>query len=378
MKNIYILGACGSIGTQTLDILKLQVGDFKLIGVSLGRDDSKNDRILTEFDVEIACLRNDTRKSFYEKKFPKTNFVVGDEGLLAIAKYPKPGILVNALSGSAGLLPTIEAIKQKKDIALANKETLVMAGDIVKQYVSDYGVRLLPVDSEHSAIWQVIDHDVQNDIRKIVITASGGSFRDKSRDELTEITVEDALKHPNWSMGPKVTIDSATMMNKGLEVIEAHHLFNLDYDHIETMLHKESIVHGLAYFNDGTIKASLGTNDMRIPIGYALNYPNRMIYDANLQLVDMHFKPMDFDRFPLLSLAYQVGRAGGLLPTVMNASNEAAVKLFLDGKITFLDIEEIVIKTVSKFKNIDQPTLDQIIKTDQDIQMDITKYYEKR
>ncbi len=378
MKNIYILGATGSIGTQTLDIIKKQRDEFRLIGVSLGRDDKKNDDILSEFDIEIACLRNDAKLHLYEKKYSQTKFVVGNKGLLDIAKYPKPGILVNALAGSVGLYPTIEAIKHKKDIALANKETLVMAGDIVNQYVKDYQVRLLPVDSEHAAIWQTIDHDDAKDIKKIVITASGGSFRNKTRDELIEVTVDDALNHPNWKMGPKVTIDSATMMNKGLEVIEAHHLFHMDYEHIETVLHQESLVHGLAYFTDGTIKASLGENDMRIPISYALNYPKRAIFDSELSLVDLHFKPMDYERYPLLSLAYEVGMRGGLLPTVMNAANEAAVKLFLDGNITFLQIEEIVINSVRKFKNIEEPTLEEIIKTDQVIQKEIIDFYEKR
>lgn len=378
MKNIYILGAAGSIGVQTLDILSKQKDTFKLIGISLGSNDQKNDKILTEFNVEIASLRSEAKKAYYQKKYPDTTFVVGDEGLLKIAKYPKPGILVNALSGSAGLAPTIEAIKQKKDIALANKETLVMAGDIVNQYAKDYGVHILPVDSEHAAIWQTIDHEKLEDIKKIVITASGGSFRNLNRDQLIEVSVEDALNHPNWHMGPKVTIDSATMMNKGLEVIEAHHLFHLPYDQIETILHEESIVHGLTYFKDGTIKASLGLNDMRIPIGYALNYPKRMDYDAPLILTNMHFKPMDFERFPLLELAYEVGQKGGLLPTVMNAANEAAVKLFLDRKITFLGIEEIVTRTVRQFKNILEPTLDQILSTDKEIQEQILDFYEKR
>ncbi|MFA6800984.1 MAG: 1-deoxy-D-xylulose-5-phosphate reductoisomerase [Acholeplasmataceae bacterium] len=378
MKNIYILGAAGSIGMQTLDIIKAQSDQFKLIGVSLSRDDHKNDLILSTFPVEIACLRNDQKILFYEKKYPKTSFVFGDKGLLDIAKYPKPGILVNALSGSVGLYPTIEAIKQKKDIALANKETLVMAGDIVNQYIKDYQVKLLPIDSEHSAIWQTLDEFHIDDIKKIVITASGGAFRDKTRDDLIEVTVEDALRHPNWSMGPKVTIDSATMMNKGLEIIEAHHLFHLPYDKIETVLHKESLVHGLTYYKDGTIKASLGQNDMHIPIGYALNYPNRMTFQSEFTLKDMHFSPMDFQRFPLLQLAYEVGKAGGLLPVVMNAANEAAVKLFLENKITFLSIEEIVIRTVKQFSNKTNPTLEDILKTDKEVQQTILDFYEKR
>lgn len=378
MKNIYILGGTGSIGTQTLDIIRRQPDTFKLVGISLGRSDKKNDQILSEFNVEIACLRSDAKLHLYQKKYHQTKFVVGDAGLIEIAKYPKPGILVNALAGSVGLYPTIEAIKHKKDIALANKETLVMAGDIVNQYILDYQVKLLPIDSEHAAIWQTIDHEQFKDIKKIVITASGGSFRDKTRDELIEVTVDDALSHPNWKMGPKVTIDSATMMNKGLEVIEAHHLFHLDYDHIETILHQESMVHGITYFNDGTIKISMGENDMRIPISYALNYPERHRFDSDMTLVDLHFKPMDFNRYPLLALAYEVGKKGGLLPTVMNAANEAAVRLFLDGQITFLNIEEIVMRTVRGFKNILNPSLEEIIQTDKDIQNEIIAFYEKR
>jgi len=378
MKNIYLLGATGSIGSQTIDIILNQPKMFKLVGASLGRDDKKNDHILSQFNLEIACLRSAQKKHLYEKKYPKTLFVVGDAGLIEIAKYPKPGICVNALSGSAGLYPTIEAIKHHKDIALANKETLVMAGDLVNQYINDYHVRLLPIDSEHAAIWQTIDHEDIDDIEKIVITASGGSFRYLSREALKDITLEQALSHPNWSMGPKVTIDSATMMNKGLEVIEAHHLFKLPFKQIETILHQESLVHGLTYFKDGTIKASLGQNDMRIPIAYALSYPKRSRNNLQMSLVDMHFKPMDFKRFPLLKLAYEVGEAGGLLPTVMNAANEAAVKLFIEGKIKFLDIENIVTDQVKAFQNIMNPSLELIIQTDNDVQSSIIEAYGKR
>ena len=378
MKNIYLLGATGSIGKQTLDVIKQNEKTFKVIGVSLGRYDKDNDHVLSAFPVEIACLRHPEKLGLYEKKYPHIRFVSGDEGLIEVAKYPKPGLLVNALAGSAGLMPTVVAIKQKKHIALANKETLVMAGDHINALVKDYGVTLYPIDSEHSAIWQTLQHERHEDIEKIVITASGGALRDLSRDELNDVTVEHALKHPNWSMGPKVTIDSATMMNKGLEIIEAHHLFDLNYDQIETVLHKESVVHGLTYYKDGSVKANLGVSDMRIPIAYALSYPKRVHYPKMLELSDMSFKPMDFERYPLLELAYQVGRKGGLLPTVMNAANEAAVKLFLEEKITFLGIEEIVIRTVRSFKNKQNPTLEDILKTDQHIQQQIIEYYEKR
>ncbi|BCR36522.1 1-deoxy-D-xylulose-5-phosphate reductoisomerase [Mariniplasma anaerobium] len=378
MKNIYLLGSTGSIGTQSLDVLKKHKNDFKLIGCSLGSDESKNKNILSTFKPEIACLRFENQIKTYEKEFPMITFVSGDQGLIDLVRYPKQGLVINALSGSTGLIPTIEAIKTSKDIALANKETLVMAGDIVKEYLNKFNVKLFPIDSEHSALWQTIDHEDKLSIRKIVITASGGSFRDFTREELKNVTKKQALNHPNWEMGAKITIDSATMMNKGLEVIEAHHLFDLDYDAIETILHKESVVHGLTYFIDGTIKASLSVSDMRIPIAHALFYPKRVSYDKQLELTNLSFKPMDYQRFPLLKLAYEVGRKGGILPTVMNAANEAAVKLFLDEKINFLDIETIVFDYVAKTANIKMPTLEEIKEVNQNIQDEIIRKYEKR
>lgn len=378
MKFIYLLGATGSIGTQTLDVVKNHLDEFKLIGCSLGSDDEKNKTILDTFKPEIASLRYEQQLEDYQKAYPNIKFVFGHQGLIDVVTYPIAGLVVNALSGSIGLKPTIEAIKTKKDIALANKETLVMAGDLINGYVDEYQVNLYPIDSEHSALWQTIDHEQHKYIKKMVITASGGSFRDLNRNELKHVTVKDALKHPNWAMGDKITIDSATMMNKGLEVIEAHHLFHLDYNQIETILHKESVVHGLTYFIDGTIKASLSVSDMRIPIAYALFYPKRMTYDQELNLENLSFKPMDYQRYPLLKLAYEVGKKGGIMPTVMNAANEAAVHLFLKEKISFLEIENIVFDYVNHQVNIENPSLEDIIKTNDNIQEDIYKKYEKR
>jgi 1-deoxy-D-xylulose-5-phosphate reductoisomerase len=378
MKNLYILGAAGSIGLQTLDVIEKHMDKFNLVGISLGSNDDVNHDILSRFHPEMVCLRTNQKIIQYQTQYPDIQFTFGDSGLIELAKYPKKGMLLNALSGSSGLRPTVEAIKTYKDIALANKETLVMAGEIINKLVYEYKVNLYPVDSEHSALWQVLKGEHQEDIQTLVITASGGSFRDKKRDELIDVKVEDALKHPNWSMGAKITIDSATMMNKGLEVIEAHHLFHLPYHQIETILHKESVVHGLINFKDGTIKASLSVSDMRIPIAYALFYPKRTEYHKHLELTHLSFEPMDIKRFPLLGLAYQVGEAGGLLPTVMNAANEAAVKLFLNHQISFLDIETIVIDTVHQFKNIKEPSLDLIIETDRQIQQAIKLAHEKR
>jgi 1-deoxy-D-xylulose-5-phosphate reductoisomerase len=377
MKNVYILGAAGSIGLQTLDVIKSSNNQFQLIGISLGSNHEINFSILDFFKVEICCLRSESHLEIYQKKYPMITFVYGEMGLLKIASYPKPGILLNALSGSSGLNPTVFAISSKKDIALANKETLVMAGSIIKDLVQKYQVKLLPVDSEHSALWTVLQGETPENIQKIVITASGGSFRDLDREALKHVDLSHALSHPNWQMGAKITIDSATMMNKGLEVIEAHYLFDLPYDQIETILHKESIVHGLVYLIDGTVKACLSVSDMRIPISYALYYPNRMKNKESLSLSTLTFTKMDFDRFPLLKLAYDLGKKGDMWPTVMNAANEAAVKLFLNGDISFLDIENIVFETVKIYQPKLELTIENIIKTDVEIQQTIMMNYQK-
>lgn len=378
MKSVYLLGGSGSIGRQTLDIISRNKESFQLQGLSLGSNKEINLQILDEHEVPLVCLRKEEDLPYYQMHYPKTTFVYGDAGLITIAKQNVKGLLINALSGSAGLIPTMHAIQSGHDIALANKETLVMAGDIILHLVKSHQVNLYPIDSEHSALWQLMRGESSQTIDKLVITASGGSFRDLQREELENVTKEQALHHPNWSMGAKITIDSATMMNKGLEVIEAHHLFHLPYEKIETILHKESIVHGLVYFCDGTVKASMSLSDMRIPIQYALFYPDRKPFPSQLPLTNLSFQTMDFERFPLLKLAYDVGREGGLLPTVMNAANEAAVHLFLKDHIKFLDIEKIVIQTVREFVNIMNPTIEDIIQTDHTIQASVVKKYEKR
>ena len=373
MKQLYLLGASGSIGVQTINVIKQYQHEFKLVGVSFGnRNEAHTKAVIETFKPEIVCLRDESSVSTYQQLYPNTTFVSGDDGLLAIAAYPKRGLLINALMGSVGLKPTVLAIKQQKDIALANKETLVMAGDLINDLVSEYQVKLLPIDSEHNAILQALQGEALKDIKSITITASGGSFRDLSRDDLKRVTKQDALKHPNWSMGDKITIDSATMMNKGLEVIEAHHLFRLPYDQIETLIHKESIIHGMVTFKDESVKAVLGFPDMRMPILYALSYPSHYALDLkplNLGLLgQLTFKPMDYERYPLLQLAFEVGKKGGLYPVVMNAANEKAVSLFLNEQITFLDIETLVIKAVSTFKdNIAKPSLEDILACNQKI-----------
>lgn len=344
MKNLYILGACGSIGTQTLDIVRKNPNSFSVIGMSVGSNLELAKELIEEFKPEIVCFR---KKEHRIKLSYCPNITYGDEGLLEIAEYHKyeNEWLINALVGVSGLYPTVKAIEAKKYIALANKETLVVAGDIIRDLIEKYQVKLLPIDSEHSAILQCLIGEKKEQVEKLIITASGGSFRNLSREELDNVTVEDALKHPNWSMGSKITIDSATMMNKGFEVIEAHYLFSIPYEKIETVLHPQSIVHSMVEFSDGTIKAQLGVSDMRIPIAYALNYPQHCPIEVpKLSLTNrsLDFKELSVKRYPCLGYAYLAAKKSRLYLTVLNAANEAAVYLFLNKRISFLEIEKII------------------------------------
>ncbi len=359
--NIILLGATGSIGSMTLDLIR--ENNINVIGLSLGRDISKSLSIVKEFKPKYICVRKDDDKAKFESLCD--NIYVGDLGLEKLSEIPCD-LVINALAGSIGLLPTVKAINAKNDIALANKESLVMAGDIIMKLAKKNNVNIYPIDSEHSAIWQAIKGEDIKAINKVYITASGGAFRDKKREELENVTVDDALKHPNWSMGKKITIDCATMMNKGLEIIEAHHLFNIPYSKITPILHKESKVHALVEFSDSTLKAIISNPDMKEPILYALNRGNRSNYDNKIKLSTLHFKKVQFKRFPLVKYAIDAGKKGGIMPTVLTASNEAAVNLFLDGKISFLDIEKIVINELSNTKNF-KPTLEDIIKVDKEI-----------
>lgn len=380
MKNIYILGATGTIGLQTIDVILKHEDLFKVVGISLGNSNQdKHHTMINTLKPEIVSLRDKTLLKPYQKKYPNIKFTVGDLGLLELVNYPKKGILVNGLSGSAGLKPTVEAIKSGKDIALANKETLVMAGDLINELIKKYQVKLIPIDSEHNAILNAMIGENKTSIKSITITASGGSFRHKTRDELKEVTIKEALNHPNWTMGPKITIDSATMMNKGLEVIEAHHLFNLDYKDIHTVLHQESIVHGFVTYQDESVKAVLANPDMRMPILYALTYPDHYpsgIKPLDLTNLNLSFKPIDFKRYVLLDIAYKAGIKGGLYPVVMNAANEIAVQLFLEGKISFLEIETIVIEALNSFNSkITYPNLDEILETDKSTKRKVLEKY---
>lgn len=379
MRNVYILGATGTIGLQAIDVILKHKDLFKVVGFSLGNtNQDKHIHMIETLNPEIVSLRDPTLLHEYQKTFPNVKFTVGDFGLIELVQYPVKGILINGLSGSVGLKPTVEAIKSSKDIALANKETLVMAGDLIKGLVKQYNVKLIPIDSEHNAILNAMIGESKDSIKSITITASGGSFRDKTREELKGVSVKDALNHPNWKMGSKITIDSATMMNKGLEVIEAHHLFDLEYKDIHTVLHKESIVHGFVTYKDESVKAVLAHPDMRMPILYALTYPIHIesgIKPLDLSNMDLSFKPMDFKRFVLLDYAYQAGIKGGLYPVVLNAANEAAVKLFLEGSISFLEIETVVIEALNDFENKAHPNLDDILEMDVLIKRKVLEKY---
>ena len=354
MKYLYIVGALGSIGTQTLDIVRNNKDEFKVVGMAVGSNMALAKELIEEFKPEVVCYRNNKCDLSYS---PIEYF--GDEGLLKLASYHKYDneVFVNALVGISGLLPTVSAIKSKKDIALANKETLVVAGDLIKALVKEYNVNLTPIDSEHSAILQCIHGENKSEIKRLIITASGGSFRNKKREELENVTKADALKHPNWSMGSKITIDSATMMNKGFEVIEAHYLFDIPYEKIDTILHPESIVHSMVEYNDGSIKAQIGASDMHIPIQYALRYPSHNNLDGkslNLIGLNLNFMELSTLRYPCLKYAYMVAKKGGIYYAVLNAANEAAVYLFLNDKIKFLDIERIIYSEISndEYKSI--------------------------
>ena len=367
--NIFLLGATGSIGEQTLDIVRKNPGDFNVSTVAVNKSIDKLKVILEEFKPEFCSVGFEIDKIALENKYPDVKFGFGIDGLIEAATYGVVGddLVVNAVVGSVGLLPTYHAIRKGRDIALANKETLVIGGEVITQLVKEYGVDLIPIDSEHSAIMQCLNGESHKTIKEIVITASGGSFRDKTRKELAGVSVKDALNHPNWKMGAKITIDSASMMNKGLEVIEAHYLFDVPYDKITTVIHKESIIHSLVEFEDTSIMAQIGNPDMRVPISYAINRRSRVDFGAKrLSVKDigsLHFEPMNYDRFPLIKMAYEVGEKGGIMPAVLNAANEASVSLFIEEKISFLKIEEIVLECINKFDN-EPATLENILRAD--------------
>lgn len=369
MKKIAILGSTGSIGTQTLEVVR-ENGDIEVLGLAAGNNIELLEQQIREFHPVLAAVWPEEKAAELRIKIADTDtkVVSGMDGLILVSVLPGTEILVTAIVGMIGIRPTIEAIKAGKDIALANKETLVTAGHIIMPLAKEKKVSILPVDSEHSAIFQSLQGNEHGAIHKILLTASGGPFRGKREEDLLNIRVEDALKHPNWSMGQKITIDSSTMVNKGLEVIEAKWLFNVDVDQVQVVVQPQSIIHSMVEYVDGAIMAELGTPDMKLPIQYALYYPKRRYLPGERldfwSLGHLDFEKPDMDTFYGLALAYEAGRAGGSLPTVFNAANELAVSQFLKREIKYLEIIEIIDDCMHAHKNIANPTLEQILETE--------------
>lgn len=371
MKKIAILGSTGSIGTQTLEIVREQ-GGLEVVALAAGKNAKLMEEQIREFRPRIACMWDEEAGKIVKEAVSDldTKVVSGMDGLLEIAVMPESEMLVTAIVGMIGIRPTIAAIESGKDIALANKETLVTAGHIIMPLAAKMGVSILPVDSEHSAIFQSLQGQDKEGLDKILLTASGGPFRGKKRDELVNMTAADALKHPNWSMGRKITIDSASLVNKGLEVIEAKWLFDVSLEQIQVLIQPQSILHSAVQFKDGAVIGQMGVPDMKLPIQYALFYPKRLPMKENqidfYKLASMTFEKPDTETFEGLSMAYEASRIGGSMPTVFNAANEKAVALFLDNKIRFLQIYELIHASMENHKVVENPTVEQILAAEQE------------
>jgi 1-deoxy-D-xylulose-5-phosphate reductoisomerase len=368
-KRISVLGSTGSIGRNTLDVIAHHPDSFAVSALTAGNNIELLIEQAIQFQPTLVSVANEQLADQACSRLPSNIEVAfGEEGLLRAATLNEVDLVVTAIMGSVGLQPTLAAIEAGKDIGLANKETLVTAGHLVMSLAAQKGTKLLPIDSEHSAIFQCLNGEKMSLVKKIILTSSGGSFRDLSREQLKDVTVEDALKHPTWSMGAKITIDSATMMNKGLEVIEAHWLFSMPYDQIEVVVHPQSIVHSMVEFVDASVMAQLGTPDMRVPIQYALSYPSRVPSPSKpldlTEIETLHFRKMDYDRYPCLRLAFDSGRSGGTYPAVLNAANEVAVERFLNRSISFLTIEQILASVLDKHIPVSNPSLEEIMKAD--------------
>ena len=383
MKKIAILGSTGSIGTQTLEVVR-ENGDIEVLALAAGNNIRLLEEQIREFHPKLAAVWTEEKAKELRENVRDldVDIVYGMDGLLEVAVIAEAEILVTAIVGMIGIRPTIEAIKAGKDIALANKETLVTAGHIIMPLAKEHGVSILPVDSEHSAIFQSLQGGQRKALHKILLTASGGPFRGKKREDLEHIQVEDALKHPNWEMGRKITIDSSTMVNKGLEVIEAKWLFDVDIDQVEVVVQPQSIIHSMVEYEDGAIIAELGTPDMKLPIQYALYYPERRYLPGERldfgTLSQITFEKPDMDTFYGLRLAFEAGRAGGSLPTVFNAANEKAVALFLERKIGYMQIPALIQECMEQHKKIECPTLEEILKTEQNVYAYIDKKVKER
>lgn len=375
-KKIAILGSTGSIGTQALEVIDKIKDDIEVIALSAGNNIDLISKQIEKYSPKIVSVKTKEDAVNLQKKYPLIQILYGDEGLIKIADIENINIILVAVSGKIGLKPTIRAIQNKKDIALANKETLVMAGDIVMKLAKENNVRILPVDSEHSAIFQCINK--REEVKHLIITSSGGPFRNSTIEEMENANLDDALAHPRWMMGKKITVDSATLMNKGLEVIEAHHLFNFDYDDIKVIVHPQSYIHSAVEYKDGSIIAQIGNPSMHIPIQYALTYPKRVegieteSFDF-IKAAKFEFYEPDLEKFPSLALAFKAGKLGGTYPVCMNAANEEAVFAFLEKKIKFLDIYNITKQVFDSYNSIVNPAIDDIIEEDEKIRIQTRK-----
>ena len=371
MKKIAILGSTGSIGTQTLDVVRAHSDELEVVALAAGSNKERLKEQIREFHPELVSLSDERKAQELKEELAgeAVEVVCGMDGLIEVVGIDSADVVVTAVVGMMGILPTMEAIRKGKDIALANKETLVTAGHLIIPMAREYGVSILPVDSEHSAIFQCLQGEPKKALDKILLTASGGPFRGKSAEFLETVTLEDALNHPNWSMGPKITIDSSTMVNKGLEVMEAKWLFGVDYSQIEVVIQPQSIIHSMVQYIDGAVIAQLGTPDMRVPIEYALFYPERRSLPGNRldfsKLSQITFEKPDYKVFRGLSLAIEAGKTGGTMPTVFNAANERAVAKFLKGEIKYTDIVRSIEKCMDAHKVSAHPDLEEILATEQ-------------
>lgn len=377
MKRILLLGATGSVGLQTMDVIHQHPEEFELVGVCAGHQIDKIQEIVQEHpSIQVVGMACEVDPSLFKQKV-----YTGNNCMVDCIQNCEYDLLVNAVVGFRGLLPTLTSLNKGVDVALANKESLVAGGELVKETLKRTNTHLYPIDSEHSAIYQCLQGSQRSEVERLIITASGGSFRNKTREELKDVTVEQALNHPNWSMGKRITIDSATMANKGFEVIEAHYLFDVDYDHIDVVLHQESIIHSMVEYKDHAIIAQLGSADMRLPIQYAICQGKRPVLNESHPLdmtktLNLHFKEMDFKRYPILHWAYEVGKRGGNAGAIFNAADEQAVALFLDHKISFLQIEESIIQAVLQLPYVANPTWEDLQKSDRMARQFVCSYWQ--
>ncbi len=375
MKNIILLGSTGSIGTQTLEVVEKLKEEFNIVALACGNNVELLKQQIKKFHPKYVCIQNQEKIKELKEEFSNVEFFYGENGLIELASLDKYDMLISATNGIVSVKATLKAIENKKTVALANKETLVMAGDIVMKEAKKNNVRILPIDSEHSAILQCLNRFEDNFSKRLWITASGGPFLNNTREEMKNFKAKDALNHPRWAMGKKITVDCATLVNKGLEVIEAHHLYNYDYENIKVVIHPQSIVHSFVEFVDGSFLAQMGVPSMHIPIQYALTYPKRLsgIKSDSFNPIGnkLEFLEPDLEKFPLLKCTIECGKQGGIMPAILNAANEVAVYKFLNNEINFTDIEKIVFTELEKHNNIKNPTLDEIFEIDRKIRKEL-------